>query len=363
MGDEINKFFKVWLTVFVSLVYCYETGKKIPEGKTRFLFLLPIVCLFFYLPLHLSTVFLGGITAFFIAWLANFKILLFAFGKGPLSSNSSISLPVFLAISCFPITVQENPYPKSQNNQNPSPEISKPVKKSISHLNCATKIALLTILAYLHTYKEYIHPKLILCIYCLVIYFALEIILAMVASLVRTILRMELEPPFNEPYLSTSLQDFWGRRWNLIISSILRSSVHDPTLKISTRMIGRNCARVLAILATFFVSAIMHELIFFYLGRARPTWQVTWFFILHGFCLVVEVLFKRVVIKDKWRLPRMISCILTIGFVMVTGFWLFFPQLINQCRMDVRAVEEYEALGTFVNNLSPALSTHLLSSL
>ncbi|XP_015580109.1 acyl-CoA--sterol O-acyltransferase 1 [Ricinus communis] len=347
MEGEISKFLKVWLLVFASLIYCYALGKNVPEGKSRFILLLPIICLFLYLPLNLSTIHLGGMTAFFIAWLANFKLLLFAFGKGPLSSNPSISLPSFLALSCLPIKIQDNPSPKSQLEQNPYPKISKQAKKS--SLNYAIKGILLATLVHVYNYNDYIHPKIVLCFYCVHIYFFLEIVLAMVTAVVRTILRVELEPPFNDPYLSTSLQDFWGKRWNLMVSSILRSTIYEPTLTISARIIGRKWAPIPGVLASFLVSAVMHELMFYYLGRVRPTWEVTWFFILHGFCVVVEIAIKKA-LKGRWRLPELISGVLAVGFVVVTGFWLFFPQFLQQCRADVRAFEEYAALGPFLKN-------------
>ncbi|KAJ6435914.1 hypothetical protein OIU84_001023 [Salix udensis] len=93
--------------------------ETIPKGRTRFLFLIPFVCLFFYLPLNLSTIFLGGNTTFYIAWLGNFKLLLYAFGERPLSSQySSRSLLTFVCVACLPIKIQEKPPPKSQNQEN-----------------------------------------------------------------------------------------------------------------------------------------------------------------------------------------------------------------------------------------------------
>lgn len=37
-----------------------------------------------------------------------------------------------------------------------------------------------------------------------------------------------LQPPFRQPYLSTSLSDFWGRRWNRPQSQLLRILVFEP---------------------------------------------------------------------------------------------------------------------------------------
>ncbi|GMN36466.1 hypothetical protein TIFTF001_006048 [Ficus carica] len=159
-GGEIHNFVMVWMSVVASLCYCYTIGP----------------------------------TAFFISWLATFKLLLFAF-----------------------------------------------------------RAALLPILA-------------------------------MVGSLARAALGVELEPQFDKSYLSTSLQDFWGRRWNLMASNILRPTVYDPVTSVSSRAIWRKWAPLPAVIAAFFVSGLMHELIFFYLGRSNPTWDLTCFFLLHGVC-------------------------------------------------------------------------------
>eukprot|EP00198_Chlamydomonas_reinhardtii_P003257 XP_001692593.1 predicted protein [Chlamydomonas reinhardtii] len=41
-------------------------------------------------------------------------------------------------------------------------------------------------------------------------------------------LGLQLVPTFDAPWLSTSLADFWGRRWNITTSSVLRTLVYDP---------------------------------------------------------------------------------------------------------------------------------------
>ena len=99
----------------------------------------------------------------------------------------------------------------------------------------------------------------------------------------------------------------------------------------------------------------MHELMFYYMGLVKPSWEVTWFFLLHGLCLAVEVALKKEVFASRWWLPPLISGPLTLGFVMVTCFWLFFPQFLR-CKVDERAFEEYAALGKFVNNATRTLT-------
>ncbi|KAF3437367.1 hypothetical protein FNV43_RR20120 [Rhamnella rubrinervis] len=367
MEGEVRNFVKVWLSVFVSLCYCYATSKAVSKGPTRLLFLLPVVCLFLFFPLKTFTLHLGGMTAFFIVWLANFKLLLFAFRRGPLSSDPSVSLGRFVAVACFPIKIQQNPsqtvIKKPENSQEEEAnsqstqqshqnglnrEMSKQSQKS--PLNYVMKGLSLAMLVRVYDYSEYMHPKVLLVLYAFHIYFLLQLILDRAAALTRAFLGLELEPQFNEPYLSTSLQDFWGRRWNLMVTSILRPTVYEPTLISFTCVVARKRARLTAIMATFVVSALMHELIFYYLGRAMPTWEITCFFLLHGLCLIMETVLKKS-LKGKFQLPKLISRTLTVSFVMVTSFWLFFPQFLR-CRAEARMHEEYAALGNFLKNIS-----------
>ncbi|KAH9774326.1 Acyl-CoA--sterol O-acyltransferase 1 [Citrus sinensis] len=344
MEGEMKNFIKVWLSVTISLCYCHAIGKMVSKGIKRLSCLIPVVCLFLYLPLCLTSVHIGGTTAFFITWLANFKLLLFAFGLGPLSSHPPISLPLFVIVSCLPI--------KIQNNNNPIPGARE------GRLNYTIKGLLVAILVQLqlaYEYSDYIlsvHPKLILLVYSLHMYFLLELILAASAAVARAMLGLELEPQFKKPHLSTSLQDFWGKRWNLMVTGILRPTVYKPSLHVFTRLTGRKWAPLPAIFATFLVSGFMHQLIFFYLGRGaglKATWEVTWVFVLHGFCVAVEVGLKKAV-AGRFRLPRIITVPLTAAFVMVTSCWLFFPQF-SHCKLYERAFEEYAALGAFFGNV------------
>ncbi|PON84805.1 Acyl-CoA--sterol O-acyltransferase [Trema orientale] len=378
MEGEMNKFFKVCLAIVVSLTYCYVIGKIVSKGAKRLICVLPIVCLFLYLPLNLSSINCGGITGFFISWLANFKLLLFAFGKGPLALDPpNNSLGRFIAYACFPIEIPKNPpqidqkvhnpsppkstkhNPNGKNRENPSRKpLDKPKNASNHMIQSPTKsnsrgqnrenpshktpkqgqkwvlvyalkaLVLAILVTRVFDYKEYMHSKVILFLYSLYIYLILDIILATTAGLARALKGVELEPHFDEPYLSSSLQDFWGRRW----------------------------ASIPAVTATFMVSGLMHELIFYYWCRVWPTWEATWFFILHGSCLSAEIVLKRVVgTTDTWRVSRLISGPLTVGFVMESCFRLLFPHVI-QCKTDLRLLQEYDAIGAFLKSITHKLS-------
>src|ERR1044072_6704650 len=92
MEGEIKDFIMVWILATASLYYSYTVGKIIPQGKTRLLAILPPTILLLPPPLNLTSINLGGPSSFFLAWLSTFNLLLFSFGKGPLSSNPPLSL-------------------------------------------------------------------------------------------------------------------------------------------------------------------------------------------------------------------------------------------------------------------------------
>ncbi|XP_031286468.1 probable long-chain-alcohol O-fatty-acyltransferase 1 [Pistacia vera] len=342
MEGEIKNLTKVWILAFTCLSYCYLITSRIPKGFLRLISLLPIIYLFITLPLSLSSFHLTGVTSFFLTWLANFKLLLFAFGQGPLSQPNKLFH--FVLLASLPIKIKPNPPPKSKNDKNPSPQISNPIQKSHQFSNSiklVIKIVLLVMLLLVYDYRKYLYHHVILALYCCHLYIELEIVLAICATPAH-IFGFELEPQFNEPYLTTSLQDFWGRRWNLMVTNILRPTVYFPVQHISTLIVGQQRAQLLGVVATFVVSGLMHEALYYYLTRMSPTWEVTGFFVVQGVCVAAEILVKKG-LADRWQLPSMVSGLLTVVFVAVTGVWLFFPQLLRS-NSDEKALGEFSVL-------------------
>ncbi|KAI3419311.1 MBOAT_2 domain-containing protein [Psidium guajava] len=337
METELHNFVFVWVSVVAALIYCRYISGLVPVGPRRLLSFLPVILLFLLLPLRLTTISLGGLTAFFVAWLCNFKLLLLAFGKGPLAPPSPpLSLPLFVAVASLPIKI--SPSPDSKNGGG-GDGLKSPA-------NYVAKCLLVLSLFPLYQRSEYVHEKFMMMAYSIHMYIALEVALAAVGAAAGRLIGAAVEPQFDEPYLATSLQDFWGRRWNLMVTSILRPSVYDPVRSASGRLVGRRWATLPAVLATFAVSALMHELIFYYIGRKEPAWVVTWFFLLHGVATAAEVAAKKALRGTRWRLPAEASRPLTVGFVVVTGFWLFLPPLlrcdaVGKARRETIAVIEF----------------------
>ncbi|XP_013663174.2 acyl-CoA--sterol O-acyltransferase 1-like [Brassica napus] len=215
---------------------------------------------------------------------------------------------------------------------------------------------LLVLMTKVYEYNSKLPNKAVLTLYAIHIYLLLELILAATATMVRAMSGLELELQFNKPYLATSLQDFWGRRWNLAVTGILRPTVYEPMIQLFS-VLDPNWSRVLAVLATFVVSGLMHELIFFYMGGLMPDWKVMWFFLVHGLCTTVEIAVKKKV-NGRWRLPTGVGRVLTFGFVMVTGLWLFLP-VFNRGNIFERALEEYAYAGALAAELKTIMASLL----
>ncbi|KAL4618848.1 hypothetical protein ACB092_06G039700 [Castanea dentata] len=315
MDSEIKNLIKVWFTVVASLCYCYYIVARIPRGMIRLLFLLPILYLFTMLPCNINSINLRGPTAFFL---------------GPLSPPPQ-KLLHFISIACLPIKLKQDPPLNTKNNKNPShkntPKSQNPTKVSRSIL-LVMKALFLAMIIRAYDNRPNLHPYVILTLYCCHIYLAVEIVLALATAPVQAI---------------------FG--WNLIVTNVLRPSVYIPVCRFSAHLIGPRWASLPAITSAFLVSGLSHEVIYFYFTRVHPTWEVTWFFVLHDIYTVIEVVVKKAV-TDKWQLHRAISRPLTVGFVAVASGWLFFPQLIKN-GVDIKVIEEYSILIDFVKvNLS-----------
>ncbi|GMI63788.1 hypothetical protein like AT5G55380 [Hibiscus trionum] len=148
MEAQLESFFRVRILAIISLSYCFYFSSKLPKGIFRLLSLTPLFILFLYLSLTVSSAHSVVVTAFFLAWLGNFKLLLFAFDQPPLSPPPPTLLR-FISLASLPIK------PKTTT---PSQSQSKPLHRSnnISHhlpkpILFAIKVVILALL--FHSYK------------------------------------------------------------------------------------------------------------------------------------------------------------------------------------------------------------------
>lgn len=327
MEEELRNLSKVWIYALISISYCYFISSKISKGVLRLLSIIPVCILFLVLPLFLYSLHFSGSSTLFLSWLANFNLLLFAFDEGPLCPLPS-NLCRFFCFACFPIKVRQKQSPDEIKNRKNDP---------MPRWVLAVKVLVFGVLLHVYEYKDVLPRFVVLALYCLHIYLEAELVLVFVGAVVSTLLGCDIEPVFNEPYLATSLQDFWSRRWNLMVSAVLRSAVHIPVKRLFIRFFSPNTAVLVGVMASFLVSGLMHELIYLYAIRLPPTWEVTCFFVLHGVATTTEIVVKRTL---RWRPPhRAVSGLAVMAFVSVTGVWLFLPQLLRN-NVHERATSE-----------------------
>ncbi|XP_007031522.2 PREDICTED: probable long-chain-alcohol O-fatty-acyltransferase 5 [Theobroma cacao] len=340
MEGELKNFIRLCVLTIAFLLYSYFIAAKIPKGLLRLISLLPVITLLSILPFDLNSLHIGFPTWCFVAWLANFKLLLFAFDQGPLSVPKH-DLLRFILMACFPFKIKQNPSPKKPFETKTNPT-----------LEAATRATILWTAVY--TYKNYEHyfHKHVLFIYFFYTYHALQLLLALAATPAQLLLGVELEPQFNAPLFSTSLQDFWGHRWNLRVSEILRATAYIPVHRISTRIIGPRWASLPGVFLTFLVSGLMHELLVYHMTRERPTWEMTWFFILQGVFVDMEiVLKKKLVATNQFRLHKAISGPLTLANIALIAGWLSYTQALRN-GIDEKLIKEFNMFMQFLKGMA-----------
>lgn len=99
-------------------------------------------------------------------------------------------------------------------------------------------------------------------------------------------LGLPVRDAFRSPLFAVSLCDFWGRRWNLTAVRLLRDCCYRPLRAV-------HAPRALAMLSTFAVSGLAHEIIFMYGSGERYDRRVAgrWcaFFVAQGGLCAAEV--------------------------------------------------------------------------
>jgi hypothetical protein len=303
----------VSLAVSAAALYSRAASSLLRPVLPRFAALLPVVMLFAAAPLAFTfSANVRGPAGFFLAWLGVFKLLLLAAGHGPLEPTLPILPFVFTAL--LPVKLRRRdgrPYEAGT-------EVSKAEPVSLV-ASAAKHAALLQV----YQIKHRMHLYVRLALYGVHIYCFMDLLLPCTAAAGR-VLSMEIEPQFDRPYVASSLHDFWGRRWNLVVSAILRPLVYEPV------RVRARAGKAVAALCTFLVSGLTHEAMVYYINLQPPTGEA---------CSLCAV----------WLRSCARATLLVVVFVAVTAFWLFFPPLCRDGRDDM-LLQEWTAAAAFLVN-------------
>ncbi|KAM3244215.1 hypothetical protein ACQJBY_055877 [Aegilops geniculata] len=299
-----------------AVLYVRLMSLVLRPGLVRLVALLPVLTFLAAAPLAFSSTILRGTAALFIAWLCLFKVALLAVGRRPLDP----ALPVipFVFTASLPVMPCRS-RPGAKTNPGSGHVVS-----------CAAKVAALAAILPLNQFRNRLHLHARLALYGIELYCFFDLLLACLAA-IGGALGMDMERPFDRPLLASSLSDFWGRQWNLVMSGILRAAVYDPMQARVGKPVG--------IMATFLVSGLMHEAMMCYITLRRPTGAMLAFFILHGAARVAEDWCSARGLRPRPRVVRML--LVWVSFVS-TAFWLILP-LVSMSGAD----EEWTAVMAF----------------
>ncbi|KAL6640231.1 hypothetical protein ACP70R_022080 [Stipagrostis hirtigluma subsp. patula] len=307
----------ILLAAAVAMLYARLAASFIRPGLCRLLALAPVLLLLLKVPFAVPLYSARGTAAFFLVWLGEFKLLLLASGRGPL--DPALPPLPFVFTAALPVKL----LPQSPDGG--AHDDAAKTAAALPLLSSGVKVAVLVAIVHLLHGKSKMHPYAAFTLYGVFIYCFLDSLLPCLAATGRA-LGMELEPQFDRPYLSASLRDFWGRRWNLMASAVLRPAVYAP--------VRARVGAAAGVLATFLVSGLMHEVVTYYITFRAPTGQLTAFFLLHGASVCAE----------RWCArrcgaapppPRAVATPLVLGYVAATAFWLFFPPLFGNGMDDL----------------------------
>ena len=112
---------------------------------------------------------------------------------------------------------------------------------------------------------------------------------------------------FNDyPFLSKSIREFWGRRYNRLVGTLLKESIFDPIRRLPYS------SSMIAALASFIMSGILHAHVAVGAFGASSPLPSFIFFILQGIACCAEVI-------CPFTLPKPLGILFTHAFLLVTA--------------------------------------------
>ncbi|KAH7425441.1 hypothetical protein KP509_11G054100 [Ceratopteris richardii] len=346
------------------LVAVYLGFPKLPRGWPRLVFLLPALVVFALVPFSIRSHILRSTLSFLLLWVCPAKLLLRCW-------DIVIDYPIqgflyFCLTSVLPVNVKGRSIPTDETWYRTS--------LFFHLLHLFGLFATLNALWFMEgTSGWFDHAS-----YCLLVYFGAEGILGILSELASLLLSVEVHPLFNNPFSASSLSDFWGRRWNLFVSSLIRETVYNPILialsggrqqygaKVSSscsdiskgnfrpeRDICRLNSGVEGYAAANSLmpeNDVRHFSPSTLQARAKAaTWEVTCFFVLHGVASILEVFVRRKFLVRK-ILPKPIAIFCTLGFVFFSAAWLFMPPIIRS-GIDLQLIAEFRQVQDVIVGL------------
>ncbi|PUZ55568.1 hypothetical protein GQ55_5G222900 [Panicum hallii var. hallii] len=331
MESELRALAWAALLTPACAAYARFAARRLRPGLPRLAALFPTFPVFAYLPCTFASLHLRLFSTFFHTWLAINKLVLLALDRGPL--HPGLPLLPFVLCAGLPIKVRLVQSRQTASKQQPPPP-PPPVAEFLRP--CARSALLLGFLAAAYPYTGWLPLYALHYLYCIQIFLTLDLVLSSVALASAAVLGASMERHFSAPLAVTSLNDFWGRQWNLMAVDLLRASAYEP--------VRARWGRDAGVLAAFLMSGLLHELLYWYMTLRRPTGEMLLFFMFQAASQIAERWARA---AGLWRPPKAAAYLLVTVFMVVTVSEMFFGPFVR-AGTDVRLTEETTALVAMV---------------
>lgn len=341
-----------------GLYVCHASGRS-----TSPLVRLPpaiITCLLLaHFPTYFTHVSLRGGFGFIFAWLASFKLLSFVVGRGPLARQPAWPFWKFLVFCLLPV------YPDSLSPQQPqTTETWQGLTEG--QLTIMKGGAMVALAFSLQTYDGPLWTRH--CLWAILVWLLVCLLLDSPRTLATPILGT-LRPGMNNPFISGSIRDFWGRRYNLIVSRTLRDAVYQPILDgtlyppastegsgteerpVSTKPRPGPARKLLAMTAAFAISGFMHQAMLWYMCNEWYLNMLLFFLVQPPLILLEELVFNAAPLK-LWTCPtgRVARTCIALGTLLLAGEIFFWPPF-DHCGTDKHLPKDIMAAVGFFRHL------------
>ncbi|KAL6749356.1 hypothetical protein V8C86DRAFT_2850356 [Haematococcus lacustris] len=215
----------------VLALYLHRCVCRLKPGTQRMLAAMPSTAVLLALPLlfdPVEEVVTRNAVLFVTAWLGSFKVMALCLGRGSLAQ--SWTLPQFFALLLLPIypTQESSPNGSHAMKQGRLQDSGGPPFQLL--LTSMVKMGLVGVTAHVLVTTE-LPPGPRQLVAALALMGLLGGMADMAAAVATWAVGLTIIPSFDQPWQSTSLADFWGRRWNTATSAVLRALVYDPIME------------------------------------------------------------------------------------------------------------------------------------
>ncbi|CAF0716513.1 unnamed protein product [Adineta steineri] len=172
---------------------------------------------------------------------------------------------------------------------------------------------------------------LIYALYGFIFYFALGMIINIVFGFMGFFWNIHIRSVYpGYPFLPRGIHDFWSRRWNIYIKTILHRIAFIALPKLTGFNEKSNVRMIIAGIFAFFVSGLLHEFMYTVSINRWSGGKYMLFFLIHGMFVGIELSFQGL-LKRKQLFPAFVGWAYTIIALYSTSHLFCDPWIEVDC--------------------------------